>query len=124
MQCSLAGGFALDDEPTLGRAITLSLEVQRPRLDLTAAVTGELSAEPIAVRRAVTGTVALGFRRARYHLRFDDDDGVPCELRGTQELALRRPPHGFSIVTGELFRNQRRFGRLRLRLDPRSLCRS
>lgn len=126
MQCWLAGAFALDGDDDLARSIAVRLTSSSLGHLFTTrslVVVGEVHAASFAEGQVVEGEVRIDSRKAAYQLRFASDDGTRSELIGTQELNLRRPPRGFSVVEGEIRQDNRTVGRARLRLDPRDTMR-
>src|SRR5579884_2244949 len=90
---TMTGSFWLLDSPTDERRIVLSMETHAPDLGLFARykksrVRGWISAERLASRKALDGTVALApldTRRIAYRLVFEGDDGRRYELGGHKE---------------------------------------
>lgn len=120
MQCWLSGACALETDAALARACSMHFSVSRPSVRTRSAhVHGSIHVASLAEHATIEGTLSLSGARMRYGLRFDDDQGRIVELVGEQELTLRRPPRGFSVVSGELRAGGRRIGQVRLRLDPR-----
>ncbi len=123
MECRLSGAFALDSDDA-GGGRPLSLVLRGPTLasalwERRLSVRGTLDAPAFAEGSEVAGEIVLG-RVVTYRLWFTSDAGAACELCLEQELALRRPPRGFSMVQGDIRCRAQRIGRARLRLDPRT----
>jgi len=121
MECWLAGAYGLENDAALARSCSLHFRVYQTSLRAgLARVRGSLHASGLAEDAPFDGAVTLRGGRAHYGLRFDDDAGRRLELSGEQEIALRRPPRGFSVVLGSFLCDGQRIGRVRLRLDPRN----
>jgi hypothetical protein len=126
-QHRLTGGYALSPEAAahLGEPIALFLTARAESLlelwrARALAVAGTIEARHFADARAVAGSLRFAAGRAEYQLAFDANDGRACAFLGQQELALRRPPMGFSVLVGTFTHAGQAIGRARLRLDPRS----
>lgn len=120
----LVGRFEQDG---VARALDLTLASDEPALTLAAqakriSVEGTISAQGVATRRRVWGSVdvsRLSTARDAYQLLFDSDAGARCELVAARARSTRVPAFAVSRLTGVLRIPGRPEAPLELRQDLR-----
>ena len=107
---TLTGSFHFLSDPGQERPFELRLRGFFPvgsLLRRIAELEGNLTAEGLATRRSIQGTLAFRLidgGRLLYELDFQGDDGEARRFRGETEVTLRRPKASLERVFGRIFR--------------------
>lgn len=122
---TMRGNFYLFDSPLEERALEFTLKVETRKLrrflrDRTCSISGDVTAEGLAKKAKLDGTLAFRQRRLPYDFSFTGDDGKAYRFRGQKDLSWFTPAESISTLPASILdESGTEIGRAVVRFDLR-----